>query len=160
MDNLIEIDNKDESINILKYMHNNIPTAVIIVMTMLNRYAFENVPCNTNSKFGIILVFILLTIINFIWTTIRSKNDFTTNYPHTGNRWKYYALWQCITSILSFYSLNYYIHKGVPFNCFFSYNEIAAEIMFYLSFLVITTISYLEHYHWKKIPFQFSEIQA
>jgi len=138
--------------NIIQYMHNNTPTAVLIAMTMMNRYVFENIDCSAGNQVGIIIVFIILTVLNFAWTIVRSKHDFTVNYPHTDNQWKTYAGWQCLTSILSFYSLNYYIHKGVPFNCFFQYNEIAAEMLFYLSFAVIATISYIEHTKWKKLP--------
>lgn len=149
---LLESNNGENTKKIVQYMHNNVPMAVLIAMTMMNRYVFENTTCSAGSKAGIIIVFIVLTILNFVWTIIRSQHDFTTNYPHTDNQWKIYAGWQCLSSVLTFYAFNYYIHKGIPFNCFFEYNEIAAELLFYLSFAIIATISYIEHSQWKKLP--------
>lgn len=134
---------------IVTYMHNNIPVAVLIVMTMLNRYIFEKTSCN---RLAISFTFLFLTLMNCIWVVVRSRSDFIQNYPHTGTQWKKYALCQCIISVISFYSLNYYTHKGVPFNCFFPYSELASELLFYTSFVLITLISYVEHYYWKKIP--------
>uniref|UniRef100_A0A6C0J6X6 Uncharacterized protein n=1 Tax=viral metagenome TaxID=1070528 RepID=A0A6C0J6X6_9ZZZZ len=140
------------TIQIIKYIHNNIPISVLIGMSMMNRYVFEGTTCSKALKNSAIITFIVLSILNFIWTAVRCKHDFLLNYPHTGNKWKNYAVLQCIISMLSFFSLNYYIHKGVPFNCFIPYNKTLADTLFYLSFSVIITISYVEHISWKKIP--------
>lgn len=132
-------------------MHHNIPIAVLIVMSMLNRYVYENVRCKEVSESGIIVVYVIISVMNFIWVTVRSRHDFLINYPETGSKWKKYAFYQCMISILSLYSLNYYVNKGVPFNCFFAYNETLAETLFYLTFGIITTLSYIEHSVWKKL---------
>lgn len=143
---------EQSNVNIIQYMRHNIPVAILIVMVMLNRYLFEDIKCTSSAKVTIAITFLSLTVIDCIWTTVKCKVDFTQNYPHTGRKWIKYAIIQCCCSLISFYSLNYYIHKGVPFNCYFNYNEVAAELMFYMSFLFISLISYIEHAHWKALP--------
>jgi len=140
------------TIQIIKYVHNNIPISVLIGMTMMNRYVFEGSNCSREIKNSAIITFIVLSILNFIWTAVHTKHDFLLNYPHTGNKWRTYAVIQCLISLLSFFSLNYYIHKGVPFNCFTPYDKTVADTLFYLSFSTIITTSYVEHIYWKKLP--------
>ena len=137
---------------IIEYMHNNVPIAVLIGMSMVNRYVFEGIECSNTSKGAAVIIFLVFTSLNIVWTLIRSKHDFTTNYPHTGNNWMKYAWLQCLVSTLSFFSFDYYIHKGEPFNCLAKYNERVAEAMFYVSFTAIAFISYVEHSRWKKLP--------
>lgn len=141
----------DSQVNIMHYMRNNIPFTIVIALAMLNQYAFNDITCTTSNKVAIIISFITLTFIDVVWTVYHCKVDFTVNYPHSGNRWKKYAIVRSLTSLLSFYSLNYFIHQGVPFNCFFDYSIIAANIMLYLSFATVATVSYVEHYYWKKL---------
>lgn len=139
------------TLNIVHYMRNNIPFTIVITMAMLNQYVFEDIICTRSAKAGIILTFIFLTVMDVMWTVYHCHVDFAIYYPHTGNKWKKYALARSITSILSFYSLNYFIHRGTPFNCFFDYNEVTANVVLYLSFLLIATVSYAEHFYWKKL---------
>jgi hypothetical protein len=141
----------DSNINIAHYMRNNVPFTIVVVLAMLNQYTFEDIECTQGNQAAIIISFILLTIIDVVWTTYHCKIDFIYNYPYSGSQWKKYAVIRSLTSILAFYSLNYFIHKGTPFNCFFSYNAVAANVMFYLSFLTVATVSYVEHYYWKKL---------
>lgn len=137
-------------------MRHRVPIAVITVLTMLNHYYFSDLDpyeCQKSSqkKALIITAFIILGLFDLVWTVKQCQLDFITNYPYTGIKWMYYAAVQGFTSLLSFYSVNYYLHKGVPFNCFFEYNQVKAEVFFYLSFLFIAGVSYLEHYYWKKL---------
>lgn len=141
----------DSHVNIIQYMRNNIPFTMVMAMAMLNQYSFTNMECTQVNKAGIILAFLLLTIIDVVWTVYHCKIDFTVNYPHTGNKWVKYATIRSLTSVLAFYSVNYFIHLGDPFNCFFPYNVASANVMLYLSFLTVATVSYIEHYYWKKL---------
>lgn len=141
----------ESSLNIMHYMRNNVPFTIVVVLAMLNQYAFEDMDCTPGNKALIVMTFISLTVADIVWTVYHCKVDFTHNYPQSGTKWRRYAVIRSVTSVLTFYSLNYFIHKGVPFNCFFSYNEVAANIMFYLAFLTVATVSYVEHYYWKQL---------
>jgi hypothetical protein len=126
-------------------------------MTTMNRYFFEHDECTSSMRVGIILSFTALTLLNIAWTVWKCRVDYVHYYPQSRDHWKYYATVQALVATVSFYSMDYYVHKGVPFNCFFQYNEAASETMFYLSFALITVISYLEHHIWKKIPDMMTE---
>lgn len=141
----------DSKVNIIHYMRNNVPFTIVVVMAMLNQYAFSDITCTPGNKVGIILTFLFLAVIDVIWTVYHCKVDFTINYPNSGKKWIKYATIRSLTSLLAFFSFNYFIHQGTPFNCFFSYNAIAANVILYLSFLTIATVSYIEHYYWKKL---------
>lgn len=141
----------DSSINIMHYMRNNVPFIMIMTMAMLNQYAFGSMDCTAGNKAGIILVFAVLTVVDVLWTVYHCHVDFTVNYPDSGSKWKRYAAIRAATSVLAMYSLNYFIHQGVPFNCFFGYDVVAANVVLYLSFATIATVSYIEHYYWKKL---------
>lgn len=138
---------------IVDYMHNNIPTAVFIVLSMFNRYLFDTKNCTDNRRIGILLVFTLLSIIDCVWTIYKTHRRYIRDHPRPVNhKWMHYAAIQCIVSVLSLFSLTYYLHDGVPFNCFFNYQPVSAEVLFYLSFAFIWLISWLEHYYWTKEP--------
>jgi hypothetical protein len=138
---------RNSKLNILHYMRNNIPFAVVIAMSLLNQYVRWE--CTPMHQTLIIITFTVLTVADVIWTAYHCKVDFTYNYPHIGSRWKRYAVVRSLTSVLSFYSVNYFVHQGIPFNCFFPYNVVASNILLYVSFVVISVISYIEHYYWK-----------
>lgn len=141
----------DSNLNIIHYMKSNVPVSVLFIMTILNRYFFDNDTCSSGMKAGVIITFTILGIFNIIWTAWHCRIDYIHNYPESRSHWKYYAATQAIVSTIAFYSVDYYLHKGLPFNCFFQYNQVASEIMFYLSCTAIVGISYLEHTVWKKL---------
>lgn len=141
----------DSNVNIMHYMRNNVPFTIVMMLAMLNQYAFVDIECTASNKAGIILAFLFLTIFDIVWTIYHCKVDFTINYPHTGRQWVKYACIRSFTSVLAFYSVNYFIHRGVPFNCFFPYSVVASNVMLYFSFITIATVSYIEHYYWKKL---------
>jgi len=141
----------DSHVNILQYMRNNVPFSMVMAMAMLNQYSFTDMECTSANKAMVIFAFLFLTVIDIVWTVYHCKIDFTMNYPHTGRKWTKYAIVRSVTSVLAFYSVNYFIHLGVPFNCFFPYDVIRANAMLYLSFLTVATVSFIEHYYWKKL---------
>jgi len=141
----------DSNVNNIHYMRNNIPFSMVMVMAMLNQYSFTDMNCTPANKAIVISTFLLLTVIDVVWTVYHCKIDFTVNYPHTGHKWIKYAVIRSATSVLAFYSVNYFIHLGAPFNCFFPYNAVMANVMFYLCFLTVSTVSFIEHYYWKKL---------
>jgi hypothetical protein len=122
-----------------------------MAMAMLNQYAFTDIECTPGNKIAIILTFIVLAILDAVWNIYHCKVDFTINYPHSGHRWIRYAIVRSLTSLLAFFSVNYFIHQGVPFTCFFPYDAVIGNIVLYLSFATIATVSYVEHYYWKKL---------
>lgn len=141
----------DSHVNIVHYMRNNVPFTIVMAMAMLNQYAFNDVACTDGSRAGIFLTFLTLATLDVVWTIYHCKVDFTVNYPNSGTKWRKYAFVRSLTSLLAFFSINYFIHQGVPFNCFFNYNAVAANIVLYLSFVAVATTSYIEHYYWKKL---------
>lgn len=144
--------NADSQLNIIHYMRNNVPLSLVVVLSMLNQYVFEDMACTMSDKVNIAWIYFVLVIFDVYWTIIHCKNDFEINYPHTGTRWTRYAAIRVSTSLVSMFSFSYFVHKGVPFNCFYPYDNTFANIMFYLSFLLVTAVSCAEHYYWKKLP--------
>jgi hypothetical protein len=142
----------DSHVNIINYMRNNIPFTIVMAMAMVNKYAFNNIVCTDGMHVGIFFTFLILSTLDVVWTVYHCKVDFTVNYPHSMNQWRKYAIVRSSTSLLAFFSINYFVHKGVPFNCFFGYNSVAANVILYLSFATVATVSYIEHYYWKKLP--------
>ena len=143
--------NPDSPLNILAYMKHNIPVCVLLVLTALNKYAFTDMECTGGNKALVIVSYVWLTTCDLVWTVFHCRADYRHNYPAKYNNWHIYAMVRCGTSVLSMYSLTYYIHDGDPFNCFITYNRVTAEVLFYLSFLTIFIVSYLEHMYWKKL---------
>ena len=130
-------------------MRKNIPILSLVGMTMVNRLVFENTKCNDSNKAIAVIIFTAFAMLNFGWIIV-CWFDYALTHPHIRHKWKCYASWQCIISLYSFFSFNNYINKGLPFNCFISYDESVADTMFYLSILLITNISCVEHMEWKK----------
>ena len=144
---------KESQVNVISYMVRNVPVIVLLAQTALNNEAFRELgeECTPGAKAGIIVSFTVLTLVGLLWTVIQSRADYMHNYPHAQRNWGLYAAIQSVVMVWSFYSLNYYTHEGVPFNCFFQYNKTGAQVMFWLSFVLIGTISYMEHNYWKKL---------
>lgn len=141
-------------------MHNNIPLGIVVVISMLNQYVFESMECSTDNRVAIAFIYAVLAIFDVYWTVLHCKSDFQVNYPHSGQRWVRYAIIRTLTSLLSMFSFSYFIHKGVPFNCFYEYSRTFANVMFYLSFLIVMTVSYTEHYYWKRLPILIFQVDS
>jgi hypothetical protein len=141
----------ESNINVLTYMKNNIPFSLVVVLSMLNQYVFETMECSLENKIAAVATYAALSVFDVFWTVHHCKIDFTHNYPHTGTKWMNYAAVRAFTSLLSMFAFNYFVHKGAPFNCFFPYNPIVSNIMFYLSFLTVLSVSLTEHCFWKRL---------
>ena len=143
----------DSNWNVANYMHHNIPIAIILAQTAFNNEVFKKLDeeCTSGDKAAIIVIFLFLTFMGLIWVIVKCRSDYIHNYPHAISGWRWYAAIQSVVMIISFYSINYYTHEGVPFNCFFEYNATASQIMFWMSFVLVATISYMEHAYWKKL---------
>lgn len=141
----------DSNLNVVHYMRTNVPFFLVTVLSMLNQYSFENMECTAENKTLVIVTYIIITLIDVVWTVLHCKHDFLINYPHTGDMWVHYAILKTSGSVLSLFSVNYFVHKGIPFNCFVDYDPVMSNTLFYLSFAIVTLIGYFEHYYWKRI---------
>jgi hypothetical protein len=92
----------DSNVNILHYMKNNIPFSLVVVLSMLNQYVFEDMDCTTENETAAITTYSALTVFDIVWTVQYCRVDFLHNYPHRS--WIKYATIRACTSVQLFYS--------------------------------------------------------
>jgi hypothetical protein len=151
---LIDTDSKLIGMNIFTYMRDNVPFLVIAILSVLNFYFFSGIqlPCSQEIRIGIIVSFSLLAALDVVLTTLSCRRVYCIDYPQYKTHWWRYALIEVIISLFSFFSLNYFIHQGVPFTCFYEFNSALAQSTFYIFLTLIAGLGYFKHKCWKKLP--------
>lgn len=94
----------------------------------------------------------LLCVITGIWEAAHAYSDYKKKYPTRTEKERIgYTILSSMISIWIFIVTCYYIENGVPFSLLFDYNTIAANIIFYMSYGLVSLITYLEHFKWPKL---------
>ena len=94
----------------------------------------------------------LLCLITGIWEAAHAYSDYNKKYPNRTKKERIgYTILSSMISIWIFIVTCYYIENGAPFSLLFNYNIIAANIIFYMSYGLVSLITYLEHFKWPKL---------
>lgn len=96
----------------------------------------------------------LLCLICFIYELAYAYNIYTKYYDtHSFVNRLYFSMLSSFISLWAFVSTSYYVQDGKPFSLLFNYNSLVANVIFYMSFGLISLITYLEHFKWPHLPY-------
>ncbi len=131
------------NLTVLSYMKRQVPTFSLATWTLLNKYAFDETVCNKTIKILIPICYSLVIVMLIIWEAIYASHVFKKKLESKMTI-KQYVLLNCLSSIIAFVSLSYFLFNGQPFNCFFEYSKVISNIFLYMSFSFIFLVAYIE----------------
>ena len=127
--------------SIRKYIESQIPKFAIVTWTMISHYALDK--CNNSSKYAVPICFSILVVLTAIWEFFCAQADYHRKNSNRVSLYCYAGI-KVPSAVLAFIAYSYFCFNGNPFNCVFKYSVELANILFYLSFAVITTIACVE----------------
>jgi hypothetical protein len=133
--------NYSKIISPLELLRSKIPLFILTVQMSITNLAFNTCP---NSIVPFLIYFPILSILCLIYEGLHCY----VKYNKIKNKSKKWLIIVCSTiiSYISFFSVSYYIPGGKPFSCYSGYNSVTSTLIFYLSFCIVYTYSYIEHH--------------
>lgn len=133
----------------LTYAIRKIPAIPLAIHFLIVEYAFD--PCPENASLIFWCYFPILCIITIAWEAISSYSHFLIAYPRKPRDEKIiYTIFSTCTSFIMFISMTYYLKNGRPMTCMIEYNKDLAVVLFSMSILITTFVTYCEHFKWGK----------
>ena len=127
-------------------------------MTIVN-FGYEKCINDSNHIYGFWAYYIILLILTGIWEGFHSYYHFLKVYPHKSSKSRIiFTVISTLVSVLSFFALTYFIQSGKPFSCYYSYSNIASGILFFLTYAVVCTITYVEQFYWGKAVIEVNDL--
>ena len=139
--------------DIIVTMKKKIPILPLTIHFILVKSIYNDFNSN-NSIYRIAfwIYFPILCLLTCIWEGIHSYFRYIKIYPNRTNcEVASYTAISIFVSLWVFIATCYYIENGIPFSYLFPYNNIISSIVFFISYGLVSCISYVEHFIWSKI---------
>ena len=158
------VSNKTKIYTILKFMKHKFPSFILIVHICISKYVFicnleytselnstlvvkKNINEHNSlyqSIFWIYLVF--MSTICIIWETLYRYCKYKKKKITITKQKIAYISISSLLSLIAFLSTIFYLDDDNVFDCFINYNEVIANVMFFLSYCIIIVVSSFEVY--------------
>ena len=141
---------------IIVSMKKKIPILPLTIQLVITNSVYNN-KNNVELSYSTYLIgfwiyFPLLCLITCIWESFHAYTEYKNKYPQRTHKERVcYTILSTFISLWVFIATSYYINDGIPFSILFEYNTIIANITFYMSYALVSLITYLEHYKWPKL---------
>ena len=135
-------------------MREKIPILPLLLQFIIVRNVYQD-DSDENLKRTIFWVYYpILCFICLIYEYVYAYSYYTKHYnTHSFKQRLLFSILSSFISLWSFIATSYYIQDGKPFSILFDYNSLVANVIFYLSFGLISLITYLEHFKWSDLPY-------
>jgi hypothetical protein len=130
------------SMKIMSYMKSQIPTFGLTTWLMLTKYVFDDT-CDRAYDYLIPICFFIVFGLTGVYEYFYARNIYI-NKKCKSISLGWYLTMKIASTLLAFITTIYYIFDGKPFNCLFPYSIEVSNASFFLSFIIIFVIGYIE----------------
>lgn len=137
---------------ILDVMKRKIPVLILTIHTLIVNTFYKTCEVSDKAKTGFMIYYPLLCLACLVWEAVHAYRASVKLYSHKSTKnHLWFSVLAASTSLFAFVGYSYYVEGGRPFSCVFNYNDTVAIIVLAVSFLLVTSISCIEHFYWGKI---------
>ena len=158
--------NKEKNVkvyNIIKFVKQKFPSFLLFIHICISKHLFVceiNYHSQINStsvdrivvtdnhinKNIFIMYLIIMSIICILWESLYKYFRYKKKQQLVTTLTKWYFILCSLVSLLAFLSTIFYIDDNHVFDCFIDYNKTVANLVFYMSYLIIIIMSIIENY--------------
>ena len=142
-----ETEEDNRLVKIIKFIKSKVPVTVLTINSLIIKYCYQDCSTNIGVFWG---YYITLNIICLIWEGFYNYVLYRKYYKQglTINHIQYTVV-STFCSLLLFNTYCYFMRT--PFDCYFTYDSMIADVIFFLSVALVMMISSIESYCFDKI---------